>query len=81
SDIYAKEDLGIERNRGTRFLSDEEIKMVLMAIEESNILPKNKIFLKLCLMFGCRNGELRKAKKTDFDLKRKVWVVPVVNNK
>ena len=32
-------------------------------------------------MFGCRNGELRKAKKTDFDLKRKVWVVPVVNNK
>ncbi|MCW1266986.1 site-specific integrase, partial [Acinetobacter baumannii] len=81
SDIYAKEDLGIERNRGTRFLSDEEIKMVLMAIEESNILPKNKIFLKLCLMFGCRNGELRKAKKTDFDLNRKVWIVPVINNK
>ncbi|GAB00237.1 integrase [Acinetobacter venetianus] len=81
SDIYAKEDLGIERNRGTRFLSDEEIKMVWMAIEESNILPKNKIFLKLCLMYGCRNGELRAAKKSDFDLNRKVWIVPVVNNK
>lgn len=81
SDIYAKEDLGIEKNRVNRILTDEEITMVLMAIGESQMLPKNKIFLKLCLMFGCRNGELRKAKKRDFDLKRKVWIVPVENNK
>lgn len=81
SDIYAKEDLGIEKNRVNRILTDEEITMVLMAIDESQMLPKNKIFLKLCLMFGCRNGELRKAKKRDFDLKRKVWIVPVENNK
>lgn len=81
SDIYAKEDLGIEKNRVNRILTDEEITMVLMAISESQMLPKNKIFLKLCLMFGCRNGELRKAKKRDFDLRRKVWIVPVENNK
>lgn len=81
SDIYAKEDLGIEKNRGTRFLDDDEITMVWKAIDESNTLPKNKVFLKLCLMFGCRNGELRKAKKSDFDLKKKIWVVPVANNK
>lgn len=81
SDIYAKEDLGIEKNRVNRILADEEITMVLKAIETSKLLPKNKIFLKLCLMFGCRNGELRKAKKSDFDLKRKVWIVPVANNK
>lgn len=81
SDIYAKEDLGIEKNRGNRVLSDEEIAMVLMAINESNALLKNKIFLKLCLMYACRNGELRKAKKSDFDLKRKVWIIPVLNHK
>lgn len=81
SDIYAKEDLGIEKNRIKRILSDEEITMVWMAINESKILPKNKIFMKLCLMFGCRNGELRSARKKDFDLKKKVWVVPVDNNK
>lgn len=81
SDIYAKEDLGIQKNRGKRFLSDEEIAMVWKAIEESKALLKNKIFLKLCLMYGCRNGELRKAFKTDFDLKRKVWIVPVEKNK
>ncbi|MFX6186263.1 integrase arm-type DNA-binding domain-containing protein [Acinetobacter baumannii] len=81
SDIYAKEDLGIQKNRGKRFLSDEEIAMVWKAIEESKALLKNKIFLKLCLMYGCRNGELRKALKTDFDLKRKVWIVPVEKNK
>ncbi|WP_151798987.1 tyrosine-type recombinase/integrase [Acinetobacter calcoaceticus] len=81
SDIYAKEDLGIQKNRGKRFLSDEEITMVWKAIDESKALLKNKIFLKLCLMYGCRNGELRKALKTDFDLKRKVWIVPVEKNK
>lgn len=81
SDIYAKEDLGIEKNRGTRVLTDEEIKMVWLAINESNTLPKNKIFLKLCLIYGCRNGELRIAKKSDFDLKRKVWTIPVINHK
>ncbi|WP_151744477.1 tyrosine-type recombinase/integrase [Acinetobacter calcoaceticus] len=81
SDIYAKEDLGIQKNRGKRFLSDEEIAMVWKAIDESKALLKNKIFLKLCLIYGCRNGELRKALKTDFDLKRKVWIVPVEKNK
>lgn len=81
SDIYAKEDLGIEKNRVKRVLSDEEITMVWKAISESKTLPKNKIFMKLCLMFGCRNGELRSARKKDFDLKKKVWVVPVDNNK
>lgn len=81
SDIYAKEDLGIEKNRVKRVLSDEEITMVWRAISESKTLPKNKIFMKLCLMFGCRNGELRSARKKDFDLKKKVWVVPVNNNK
>lgn len=81
SDIYAKEDLGIEKNRVKRVLSDEEITMVWRAISESKTLPKNKIFMKLCLMFGCRNGELRSARKKDFDLKKKVWVVPVDNNK
>lgn len=81
SDIYAKEDLGIEKNRVKRVLFDEEITMVWKAISESKTLPKNKIFMKLCLMFGCRNGELRSAKKKDFDLKKKVWVVPVDNNK
>lgn len=81
SDIYAKEDLGIEKNRVKRVFSDEEITMVWLAIDQSKILQKNKIFMKLCLMFGCRNGELRNAKKKDFDLKKKVWIVPVSNNK
>lgn len=81
SDIYAKEDLGVEKVRINRVLSDEEIKMVWLAIDQSRILPKNKLFMKLCLMFGCRNGELRAARKDHFDLNKKVWIVPVENNK
>ena len=81
SDIYAKEDLGVSKNRINRVLNDEEIRILIKVLDESQLLPKNKIFIKLCLMFGCRNGELRKAKKRDFDLTRKVWTVPVENNK
>ncbi|WP_216636482.1 hypothetical protein [Endozoicomonas ascidiicola] len=42
---------------------------------------KNKIFLKLCLAFGCRNGEVRRSEKKDFDLKKRIWTVPPENHK
>jgi len=42
---------------------------------------KNRLFLELCLLYGCRNGELRNAKKSDFDFDDKVWSVPPENHK
>ena len=81
SDINAKEDLQIKKNEGSRSLSDEEIKLVWCAIEKSRMSLKNKIFLKLCLMYGCRNGELRQAKKSHFDFSIDVWTVPPENHK
>lgn len=81
SDINAKEDLQIKKVAGSRSLSDEEIRLVWKAIEQSRMATKNKIFLKLCLIYGCRNGELRLSEKGHFDFAKKIWTVPTENHK
>jgi integrase len=55
--------------------------MLWLALDNSRIAAKNKLFVKLCLIYGCRNGELRMAKKTDFDFVSSVWTVPAANHK
>jgi len=81
SDINAKEDLQVRRAVVNRVLSNEEIHYVLKAIDQSRMAPKNKLFIKLCLYFGCRNGELRLSKKEHFDFDKHVWTVPAANHK
>lgn len=80
-DIYAKEDLQIHRRRGERVLSDDEIKMIWIAMEQSRIDRKNALYLQLCLIYACRCGELRLAKKSDFDFEKRIWTVPASNHK
>lgn len=81
-DIYPKEDFRVDEDEEeVRALSDVEIRYVWQAIEYSRMALKNKLFLKLCLIFGCRNGELRRAKKLDFNFETTVWTVPRKHNK
>jgi integrase len=81
-DIYAKEDFQVDdEEEETRAFSDEEIRYFWLAMERSRMALKNKLFLKLCLFFGCRNGELRRAKKADFDFTNMVWTIPREHNK
>lgn len=54
---------------------------VWRAIDLSRMAAKNKLFLKLCLMYGCRNGELRLAEKAHFDFEKQVWTVPAGNHR
>lgn len=79
--INAKEDLQIKKLPGSRTLSGDEIARLWRAIERSRMAAKNRLFLKLCLIYGCRNGELRQAEKTHFDFARSVWTVPAGNHK
>lgn len=81
TDIYAKEDLQIQKRSVDRSLSDEEIKMLWLAVDHSRITAKNKLFVKLCLIYACRNGELRLSKKEHFDLEAMVWTIPPENHK
>jgi integrase len=79
--ITPKADFNIVKKTCSRVLTDDEIKMLWFALEHSRIAAKNKLFVKLCLMYACRNGELRLAKKSDFDFESNVWTIPVSNHK
>jgi len=81
ADIYAKEDLQIQKRSVDRSLSDEEIKMLWLAVDHSRITKKNKLFVKLCLIYACRNGELRLSEKQHFDFEAKIWTIPPENHK
>jgi integrase len=81
AEITAKRDLSIIKKRNFRSLNDDEIKMFFFAVEGSRIAYKNKLFMILCLIYGCRNGELRIAKKKHFDFKAMVWTIPPENHK
>lgn len=76
-----RRDLSIVRNVGERSLSDEELGQVLDGIEGSRLSQKNRLFLKLCIFYGCRNGEMRKAERSHFDFDRMTWTVPPENHK
>lgn len=81
SDISGSQDLNIQRNVGKRSLSDEEIRQVFWAMDETRLWPKTKYLIELLLFFGCRVGELRLAKIEDFDFQKMVWTVPPENHK
>lgn len=81
SEISAKQDLNIIKKPKLRSLSDEEIIMLLAALDGSRMAAKNKLFVKLCLIYGCRNGELRLSKKNDFNFEKMTWTVPPENHK
>ncbi|AOM39929.1 site-specific integrase [Xenorhabdus hominickii] len=50
-------------------------------IDNSRYNPRNALMVKLCLLFGCRVGELLKAKVNDFDYEKNIWIVPPANHK
>jgi integrase len=81
AEISARQDLQIKKQAEFRSLSADEIARVWRAIEQSRMAQKNGLFLKLCLIYGCRNGELRSSEKGHFDFKKMVWTIPPGNHK
>ncbi|WP_374574165.1 tyrosine-type recombinase/integrase [Acinetobacter sp.] len=79
--ISAKHDLRIEKGMRERTLTDEDIYLSWYALERTRMTYKNKIFLTLLLIYGCRVGELKNAKKADFDFESMIWIVPPENHK
>lgn len=79
--INAAEDLGIKPGVSTRFLSDQEIALLFRYLTMARVNPRNAIFMKLCLIYGCRNGELRLAERRHLDFERGIWTIPPENHK
>lgn len=74
-------DMGIKRNVIDRVLDDSEIRLLFEVLEHSRMTQKNKLFMMLVLLFGCRSGELIAAKVSHFDFERDIWSVPPENHK
>ncbi len=79
--LSATRDLNIKRNVGERYLENHELHMVMNVIENAKMSRPYKLFTWICLFYGCRPGELRLAKKTDFDFENGIWTVPWENHK
>lgn len=58
-----------------------ELWLLWQAMERSRMPLRSKLFVKLCLFFGCRPGELTGAGKDEFDLKEGVWEIPPERHK
>lgn len=75
------QDMGIKRGVTTRVLDDDEIRLVFDALKLSKMTEKNKILVKLVILFGCRSGEIISSKVKHFDFVKNVWTVPPENHK
>lgn len=74
-------DLGMKRIVTKRVFSDDEIRLLFEAMENTAMLRKNIVYIQLVLLYGCRTSELLNARKSDFDFDKEVWVVPPENHK
>ncbi len=75
-------DLNVRKNPRTRYLTEQEIFWVIHAtFLSTGISPKNKLMILMLLIFGCRVGELRTAKKSDFDFQNHTWTIPPEQHK
>ncbi|KMV28822.1 hypothetical protein AB733_21575 [Photobacterium swingsii] len=64
-----------------RIYTFDELRKMYNVINNDSVAYENRAALLLVMFFGCRIGELRRAKKSDFNLKEKLWTVPVENSK
>lgn len=79
--VSAKYDLRIEKGMRERTLTDKDIYLTFYALKRTRMAYKNKLFLTMLILYGCRVGELKAAKKSDFDFKENIWTVPAENHK
>lgn len=81
ANIDSKEDLHIEYIPKDRTLNDQEIAYIWQGLMRSRMYIRNRIFVQLCFIYGCRSGELRTAKKEHIDRDSMIWIVPPENHK
>lgn len=81
ANIDAKRDLHIKYIPKDRTLSDVEIGLIWKALMRSRMYIRNRIFVQLCLLYGCRSGELRIAEKAHIDKEAMTWTIPPENHK
>lgn len=80
-EVIKAQDLGMRRKVTTRVLTDDEIRVIFEAFENTSMRRKNALLIQLVLLFGCRSGEIIQSKRSEFDFKNDIWTVPPENHK
>ncbi|PHM59095.1 tyrosine-type recombinase/integrase [Xenorhabdus sp. KK7.4] len=80
SDLVGK-NIDVDSEIRERILNEEELAILFQVINTPGYNPRNALIIKLCLLFGCRIGELLKAKVNDFDYEKDIWIIPPKNHK
>lgn len=66
---------------GQRKLSMREVGDFWVTVEHSIAKPQTKKCVQLLLLTGARNSEIREAKRDEFDLHNKMWILPASRSK
>ena len=68
--------VGVRSEVGQRHLSLIEVARLWVVITRSKATPAIKAAVKLLLIFGARNSEIREARFNEFDLTNLLWTLP-----
>lgn len=79
--ISPKEDLRIQRKKSSRLLSDRTINQYWYALDYSAMYERNRLFMRLLLLYGCRSKELAISRLHDFDFDQMIWTIPSSQHK
>lgn len=79
--ISAKRDLQVKRGTRGRALSTDELQLIWKAMDRTRMAYRSKLFVKLCLFWGCRPIELRLARISEFDMAKGIWSIPPERHK
>ncbi len=72
---FDMDDTGFAGDIGERFLTVDEIEIAFSYMRK-HLTRKSYLACVLLLIFGCRKNELLQTKKSNFDLREGLWIVP-----
>jgi integrase len=73
--------IGSHQNRRERCLEWDEIIGLWRQVLSSKSTPKCKVCVQLLILTGARNAEIREAKRCEFNLDKKLWILPPERSK
>lgn len=73
--------VGQKPKQGQRNLQMHEVGVLWYLVNNSRATPAIKSCVKLLIIFGARNAEIREAPRHEFDLERMIWTLPPERSK
>jgi len=70
-----------KENQRDRILSEDEVKIFWVGLDDCSMDEKTRLALKLLLILGQRKGEFANAEWSEFDLKKNWWTIPKEKSK